>query len=36
MSNKDVFMSYKAEEIEEASWVKSILESNNGFVNKSV
>ena len=25
---KDVFISYKAEEIEEASWVKSVLESN--------
>lgn len=28
MANKDVFISYKAEEIEEASWVKSVLESN--------
>lgn len=28
MTNKDVFISYKAEEIEEASWVKSVLESN--------
>lgn len=25
---KDVFISYKAEEIDEASWVKSVLESN--------
>ncbi len=25
---KDVFISYKAEEIEEASWVRSVLESN--------
>ncbi len=25
---RDVFISYKAEEIEEASWVKSVLESN--------
>lgn len=28
MANKDVFISYKAEEIEEANWVKSVLESN--------
>ena len=28
MASKDVFISYKAEEIEEASWVKSVLESN--------
>lgn len=28
MANKDVFISYKAEEIDEANWVKSVLESN--------
>lgn len=28
MANKDVFISYKAEEAEEATWVKSVLESN--------
>ena len=28
VDKKDVFISYKAEEIEEASWVKSVLESN--------
>lgn len=28
MANKDVFISYKSEELEEASWVKSILENN--------
>ena len=28
MASKDVFISYKAEEIEEASWVKSVLENN--------
>lgn len=28
VDRKDVFISYKAEEIEEASWVKSVLESN--------
>lgn len=28
MATKEVFISYKAEEIEEASWVKSVLESN--------
>lgn len=28
MNNKDVFISYKAEEIEEASWVRSVLENN--------
>lgn len=28
MANRDVFISYKAEEIEAASWVKSVLESN--------
>ena len=25
---RDVFISYKAEELEEASWVKSVLENN--------
>lgn len=28
MADKDVFISYKAEETEEAAWVKSVLESN--------
>ena len=28
MSAKDVFISYKAEEFEEANWVKTILEEN--------
>ncbi len=28
MANHDVFISYKAEELDEATWVKSVLESN--------
>ena len=28
MNDKDVFISYKAEEFEDAIWVKSVLENN--------